>query len=615
MSIRGRGFDLTRERRSRNVAVVSLKKHGFRFEIICFINHALSWRYQLKNAKTHCSEGDINEVLRSDIIYSNASKRTPAKSKDLVVAFQTDDLSKICIEILQNGEFQSESQLSRQFREIATIIMHETFNPETKRPYTFSMIEKLMHGIHFVLDPHNSSKNQETLRAQGLRVIRELQKRYPIKRAPVILRLIIPEENLCSLTEKLNAWNAKVVSIVESGNQLSLVCEVEPRFFRDCDALVRSLYGRSEILAEKDTNDDNCDDWDVVEPSHYPPVGPVPLNAGELDGHWDVIEPGHHPPVPQTTPELDEIKLSEVLPKQSISTGNGADKKQLISTRNDGADETSAGIEVVENGELQSESQLSRQFRDIAAIIMQKTVNPETKRPYTLSMIEKLMHGIHFSVDPHNGSNSKKQAMGVIRELQRCYPIKRRPMRLRLTISEENACSLMKKLNAWNAEIVSKVESENQLSLVCEMEPSLFRDYDAFVRSLCGRLEILAVSVHFENDTDRYVDHRDVIEPSHHPPVPLRTAELNEIKLSEVLRKQSISTGNGADKKQSIATRNDGADERNAGIEVVEVKQRKCSTCNASVGDTKQYREHFKSSWHTYNLRRKTRELPPAHCR
>ncbi|KAI3831651.1 hypothetical protein MKX03_021127 [Papaver bracteatum] len=589
MSIRGRGFDLRRESRLTDVAVVSLKKHGFRFEIICFINHALSWRYQRKNAKTHCKEEDINEVLRSDIVYSNASKRSPAKSKDLVVAFQTDDLSKICIKILQNGEFQSESQLSRQFREIATIIMQETFNPEIKRPYTFSMIEKLMHGIHFVLDPHNSSKNQESLHAQALRVIRELQKRYPIKRAPMVLRLSIPVENSCSLMEKLNAWNAEIVSKVESGNQLSLVCEVEPSFFRHCDVLVRSLYGWSEILDEKDTNVDDCDDWDV-KPSHY---SPVPLN----------------------TAELDEIKLSdEALRKQSISTGNGADKKQSICTRNYGTDKTSAGVEVVEilqNGEFQSESQLSWQFRDIAAIIMQKTFNPETKRRYTLSMIEKLMHGIHFSVDPRNRKNSKNQVSEVIHELQRCYPIKRAPMRLRLTIPEENACSLMKKLNSWNAEIVSKVESENQPSLVCEMEPTLFRDYDAFVRSLYGRLEILALSVHFEKDTDidHYDDHWDVIEPSPHPPVPLSTAELNEIKLSEVLQKQSISPGNG--KKQSISTRNDGADERNAGIEVVEAKQRKCSTCNAFVGDTKQYREHFKSSWHTYNLRRKTRELPP----
>ncbi|XP_026434619.1 uncharacterized protein LOC113332261 isoform X1 [Papaver somniferum] len=154
--------------------------------------------------------------------------------------------------------------------------------------------------------------------------------------------------------------------------------------------------------------------------------------------------------------------------------------------------------------------------------------------------------------------------MGVIRELQRCYPIKRAPMRLRLTIPEENACSLMKKLNAWNAEIVSKVESKNQLSLICEMEPILLGDYDVFVRRLHGRLEILAVSVHLEKDTnvEHYDDHWDVIEPSHHPLVPLSTEELDEIKLSEVSQKQAISPGNGADKKQSISTRNDGADKK-----------------------------------------------------
>ncbi|XP_026383414.1 ribosome maturation protein SBDS-like, partial [Papaver somniferum] len=302
--------------------------------------------------------------LPSDIVYSNASKRTPAKSKDLIAAFQTDDLSEICIEILQNGEIQSESQLSRKFREIAAIIMQETFNPETKRPYTLSMIEKLMHGIHFAVAPHNNSKNQ------ALGVICELQKHYPIKRtrSPMRLRLIIPEKYSCSLMEKLDAWNAEIVSKVEYGNQQSLVCEVEPIFSQDCDALVRSLYGRLEILAvsvhfEKDADVvDDCEDWDdiepvsiaelddddqwdVIEPGHH---SPVPLNTAELDDHWDVIEPSHHPPVQPSTAELDEIKLSEVLQKQSISTGNGADKKQLISTRNDGADKRSAEVEVVE---------------------------------------------------------------------------------------------------------------------------------------------------------------------------------------------------------------------------------------------------------------------------
>lgn len=55
------------------------------------------------------------------------------------------------------------------------------------------------------------------------------------------------------------------------------------------------------------------------------------------------------------------------------------------------------------------ESQLSSQFRDIATIVMQKTYNPETRRPYTISLIERLMHEIHFAVDPHSGS--KKQVI------------------------------------------------------------------------------------------------------------------------------------------------------------------------------------------------------------
>lgn len=68
----------------------------------------------------------------------------------------------------------------------------------------------------------------------------------------------------------------------------------------------------------------------------------------------------------------------------------------------------------MKKGELQvagkeRESQLSNQFRDIATIVMQKTINPETQRPYTISMIERLMHEIHFAVDPH--SSSKKQVI------------------------------------------------------------------------------------------------------------------------------------------------------------------------------------------------------------
>ncbi|PIA47718.1 hypothetical protein AQUCO_01400367v1 [Aquilegia coerulea] len=287
--------------------------------------------------------------------------------------------------------------------------------------------------------------------------------------------------------------------------------------------------------------------------------------------------------------DVDEVLQSHTV-YTNVSKGVLAKSKDL--NKAFGTDDHSKiCLEILDKGELQvagkeRESELSSKFRDIATIVMQKTINPETQRPYTISMIERLMHEIHFAVDQN--SSSKKQALEVIRELQKQYPIKRAPMRLRLIISKEKFSSLLEKLDVWSTNIVSKDESGDHLSVVCELEPGYFRDCDALVRSLQGRLEILAVSVHFEGDTS--VEHYDESEEfTSNPPKELTDSV---VQLSEKVQKQAISTGNE--------------------ITESEVKQNKCSTCNAVVGDAKQYRDHFKSEWHKQNLKRKTRQLPPV---
>jgi ribosome maturation protein SDO1 len=63
-------------------------------------------------------------------------------------------------------------------------------------------------------------------------------------------------------------------------------------------------------------------------------------------------------------------------------------------------------------GELQvtqkeRERQLEATFRDIATIVADKCVNPDTNRPYPVTMIEKAMKDLHFSVKPTK--NSKQQ--------------------------------------------------------------------------------------------------------------------------------------------------------------------------------------------------------------
>ena len=60
---------------------------------------------------------------------------------------------------------------------------------------------------------------------------------------------------------------------------------------------------------------------------------------------------------------------------------------------------------ILAKGELQvSDKERSQQFetmfRDIASIVSDKCVNPDTKRPYTVGVIESAMKEIHFSVKP-----------------------------------------------------------------------------------------------------------------------------------------------------------------------------------------------------------------------
>uniref|UniRef100_A0A2P2JHJ4 Ribosome maturation protein SBDS n=1 Tax=Rhizophora mucronata TaxID=61149 RepID=A0A2P2JHJ4_RHIMU len=295
--------------------------------------------------------------------------------------------------------------------------------------------------------------------------------------------------------------------------------------------------------------------------------------------------------------DLDEVLQSQTV-YSNVSKGVVAKSKDLLLAFGSD-DESKICLEILEKGELQvagkeRESQLSSQFLDIATIVMQKTINSKTQRPYTISMIQRLMHDIHFAVDPHG--SSKKQALEVIRELQKHFPIKRSPMRLRITVLEPGFSSLLEDLNTWNVTIVSKDESGSQISIVCEMDPGFFRDCDILVRNLHGRLEILAVSVHFEGDThvDDYDDHEDM-------PLPKDSAD-SVVQISEKFKQQAILMEKNAEASVTDQRKKD---------DVAEVKQNKCSTCNAFVGDAKRYRGHFKSDWHKHNLRRKTKQLPP----
>lgn len=134
------------------------------------------------------SEKDIDEVLQTHSVFTNVSKGQVAKKEDLQKVFDTDNITDICKIILEKGELQisdkeRSAQLDASFKDIATIvagikkvqfkkkyveiiiignycILDKCVNPETKRPYSVTMIEKAMKDIHYSVKPNRNSKQQ-----------------------------------------------------------------------------------------------------------------------------------------------------------------------------------------------------------------------------------------------------------------------------------------------------------------------------------------------------------------------------------------------------------------------------------------------------------------------
>ena len=65
-------------------------------------------------------------------------------------------------------------------------------------------------------------------------------------------------------------------------------------------------------------------------------------------------------------------------------------------------------------------------------MIVEKCVNPNTSRPYTIGLIERALKDIHFGVDPKR--SAKQQALEALPLLKERFPIERAMMRVELHV-------------------------------------------------------------------------------------------------------------------------------------------------------------------------------------
>uniref|UniRef100_A0A672MF44 Ribosome maturation protein SBDS n=1 Tax=Sinocyclocheilus grahami TaxID=75366 RepID=A0A672MF44_SINGR len=217
-----------------------MKKGGKRLEIACYKNKV--WR-------NVALEKDFDEVLQTNTVFVNVSKGQVAKKDTLSSTFSTDDLTEICKQV--NVQGASQSQLEQMFRDIATIVAEKCVHPETKRPYTVSLIERAMKDVHFSVKANKSTKQQ------ALEVIKQLKQSIQIQRAHMRLRFVLPARDGKRLKEKLRP----IINTVENeefDDQLEMVCLIDPGCFRDIDELIRcETKGKEtlEVLSLKDVEE------------------------------------------------------------------------------------------------------------------------------------------------------------------------------------------------------------------------------------------------------------------------------------------------------------------------------------------------------------------------
>ncbi|XP_066297419.1 ribosome maturation protein SBDS-like [Branchiostoma lanceolatum] len=204
--------------------------------------------------------------------------------------------------------------------------------------------------------------------------------------------------------------------------------------------------------------------------------------------------------------DIDEVLQTHTV-FTNVSKGEVAKKQDMVKAFST-EDQTEICKQILKKGELQvsekeRQSQLESMYKDIATLVADMCVNPETKRPYTVGLIEKAMKDVHFSVKPTR--NTKQQALEVIKKLKETETIniERAQMRIKFTVPQREA----KKVRTKLTKMAKKVEGENweddEFILVALMDPGCFREVDELIRVETkgkGSMELLSLKEVEEGD-------------------------------------------------------------------------------------------------------------------
>mmetsp|Transcript_263 Transcript_263/g.701 ORF Transcript_263/g.701 Transcript_263/m.701 type:complete len:369 (+) Transcript_263:87-1193(+) len=303
--------------------------------------------------------------------------------------------------------------------------------------------------------------------------------------------------------------------------------------------------------------------------------------------------------------DIDEV-LQVITVFTNVSKGEVANEKDLKKVFGS-TDQEEICRKILKSGELQvsdreRELQLEGLFRDIVQIVVERCVHPQSGRQLTATAVENALKNLGFSVKSDH--TAKKQSLKAIECLCAEMPdsFARAKMRLRISCPDDLLEEIRRHLT--NEEFSATLEEEvkastagasGSLTFLCD--PSCYRDLDKLCTVTYSDKE---VSLHL-----------------------VTSAVLGQGRASQAGGGANASACVGEDSLAPAAQSAprdaparpapQPAPQRPAPQpEPPKKKGMRCSSCDAEFEDATEYRQHCRSDWHNFNLKRKVKSLPPV---
>ncbi|GJE96829.1 Shwachman-Bodian-Diamond syndrome protein [Phanerochaete sordida] len=192
----------------------------------------------------------------------------------------------------------------------------------------------------------------------------------------------------------------------------------------------------------------------------------------------------------------DVLQIANVF--VNVSKGEAA-KHQDLQKAFGTTDQDSIVKEILKKGELQvgekeREHDLSALRKEIATLVAEKCVDPETQRPYPVGVIDKAMTEAGFSAK--QGKSAKSQVSEVIRLLQADakLPIQRARMRVRVAMPTKDGKRLREQIVEGAEKVEEDEMGQEEWEVIMLIDPGQFRVINELLQKECkgkGRIETL----------------------------------------------------------------------------------------------------------------------------